>query len=215
MLTDSIERLGPSTNSTQHSKMVLTSIVSSSLIELPQWLPPMSVSPRQVQLTSCLFGRLLQNHQASLSLVPSKLLPLSGIWITWDFCMGSLRRESQFPIAVQLPYMQVLLILKGRHSVNSFHDVGPLGWGPSCGTQSPCSLRRTSVIVVVIPFIGYTADIVGCILTVPSLHLSHPSCCGSSFIPLVVVWEVKWDWGSITMNKTSGGDGIPVKLFQY
>ena len=26
--------------------------------------------------------------------------------------------------------------------------------------------------------------------------------------------EVKWDLGSITMNKASGGDGIPVELFQ-
>ena len=26
--------------------------------------------------------------------------------------------------------------------------------------------------------------------------------------------EVKWTLGSITMNKASGGDGIPVKLFQ-
>ena len=26
--------------------------------------------------------------------------------------------------------------------------------------------------------------------------------------------EVKWTLGSITMNKASGGDGIPVELFQ-
>ena len=26
--------------------------------------------------------------------------------------------------------------------------------------------------------------------------------------------EVKWDFGSITMNKASGGDGIPAELFQ-
>ena len=26
--------------------------------------------------------------------------------------------------------------------------------------------------------------------------------------------EVKWALGSITMNKSSGGDGIPVELFQ-
>ena len=26
--------------------------------------------------------------------------------------------------------------------------------------------------------------------------------------------EVKWDLGSITMNKASGGDGIPAELFQ-
>ena len=27
-------------------------------------------------------------------------------------------------------------------------------------------------------------------------------------------WKVKWALGSITMNKASGGDGIPVELFQ-
>ena len=27
-------------------------------------------------------------------------------------------------------------------------------------------------------------------------------------------WEVKWSLGSITMNETGGGDGIPVELFQ-
>ena len=32
--------------------------------------------------------------------------------------------------------------------------------------------------------------------------------------PDILEWEVKWALGSITMNKASGGDGIPVKLFQ-
>ena len=32
--------------------------------------------------------------------------------------------------------------------------------------------------------------------------------------PDVLECEVKWALGSITMNKASGGDGIPVKLFQ-
>ena len=30
----------------------------------------------------------------------------------------------------------------------------------------------------------------------------------------ILEWEVKWTLGSITMNKASGGDGIPVELFQ-
>ena len=30
----------------------------------------------------------------------------------------------------------------------------------------------------------------------------------------ILEWEVKWAVGSITMNKASGGDGIPVELFQ-
>ena len=32
--------------------------------------------------------------------------------------------------------------------------------------------------------------------------------------PDILECDVKWALGSITMNKTSGGDGIPVKLFQ-
>ena len=30
----------------------------------------------------------------------------------------------------------------------------------------------------------------------------------------ILRWEVKWAFGSITTNKASGGDGIPVELFQ-
>ena len=32
--------------------------------------------------------------------------------------------------------------------------------------------------------------------------------------PDILEWEVKWALGSITMKKASGGDGIPVDLFQ-
>ena len=32
--------------------------------------------------------------------------------------------------------------------------------------------------------------------------------------PDILECEVKWAFGSITMNKVSGGDGIPVELFQ-
>ena len=36
----------------------------------------------------------------------------------------------------------------------------------------------------------------------------------SDHIPDILECEVKWALGSITMNKASGGDGIPVELFQ-
>ena len=32
--------------------------------------------------------------------------------------------------------------------------------------------------------------------------------------PDILEWEVKWGLGNITMKKASGGDGIPVELFQ-
>ena len=34
------------------------------------------------------------------------------------------------------------------------------------------------------------------------------------FEPDILEWEVKWALGSITTNKASAGDGIPVELFQ-
>ena len=37
--------------------------------------------------------------------------------------------------------------------------------------------------------------------------ITHPE-------PYILEYEVKWALGSITVNKTSGGDGIPVELFQ-
>ena len=33
--------------------------------------------------------------------------------------------------------------------------------------------------------------------------------------PDILEWEVKWALGSITTNKASGGDGIPVSFFKY
>ena len=44
----------------------------------------------------------------------------------------------------------------------------------------------------------------------PSNHdgmVTHPE-------PDILECEVKWALGSITMNKASGGDGIPAELFQ-
>ena len=32
--------------------------------------------------------------------------------------------------------------------------------------------------------------------------------------PDILEWEIKWALGSITTNKASGGDGIPIELFQ-
>ena len=38
--------------------------------------------------------------------------------------------------------------------------------------------------------------------------------CVTHVKPDILEYEVKWSLGSTTTNKASGGDGIPVKLFQ-
>ena len=47
-------------------------------------------------------------------------------------------------------------------------------------------------------------------------HLHHPDNHDDVIIhlqPDTLEYEVKWALGSITMNKASGGDGIPAELF--
>ena len=50
----------------------------------------------------------------------------------------------------------------------------------------------------------------------PHRRPSWPWTCGSSSRPscTLLEYEVKWALESITTNKASGGDGIPVELFQ-
>ena len=47
--------------------------------------------------------------------------------------------------------------------------------------------------------------------------LHAPENCDGVITPLeprILEYEVKWALGNITTNKASGGDGIPVELFQ-
>ena len=56
----------------------------------------------------------------------------------------------------------------------------------------------------------YTEELYKKDLHNPDYHdrvITHPE-------PDILECKVKWDLGSITMNKVSGGDGIPVELFQ-
>ena len=56
----------------------------------------------------------------------------------------------------------------------------------------------------------YTEELYKKILQDPDIHngvITHLE-------PEMLECKVKWALGSITMNKASGGDGIPVELFQ-
>ena len=45
-------------------------------------------------------------------------------------------------------------------------------------------------------------------------HLDNHNGVITHLEPDILEFEVKWALGSTTMNKASGGDGIPVELFQ-
>ena len=49
----------------------------------------------------------------------------------------------------------------------------------------------------------------------PMCDWSSDVCSSDLLEPDKLECEVKWAVGSITMNKASGGDGIPVELFQF
>lgn len=50
--------------------------------------------------------------------------------------------------------MQALLAFKARCSGDLSPGTGPPGWGVQCEAQTPLSLERTSVIVIILPFVG-------------------------------------------------------------
>ena len=53
--------------------------------------------------------------------------------------------------------------------------------------------------------------------TIQKKSLNDPDYCDDMIIhldPDILECEVKWTLGSITVNKTSGGDRIPAELFQ-
>ena len=56
----------------------------------------------------------------------------------------------------------------------------------------------------------YTEELYKTVLKDPSNH----DGVIADLEPDVLEGEVKWASGSITVNKTSGGDGIPAELFQ-
>ena len=47
-----------------------------------------------------------------------------------------------------------------------------------------------------------------------SVSPDNHNCVITHLEPDILEWEVKWALGSITINIASGGDGIPVELFQ-
>ena len=56
----------------------------------------------------------------------------------------------------------------------------------------------------------YTEELYKTDLHDPDNH----DCMITHLEPDILEWEVKWALESITTNKASGGDGIPVELFQ-
>ena len=56
----------------------------------------------------------------------------------------------------------------------------------------------------------YTEELYKKVLHDPDNH----DCVITNLEPAILECEVRWVFGSITANKASGGDGIPVELFQ-
>ena len=52
--------------------------------------------------------------------------------------------------------------------------------------------------------------------TIPKASMTQiiTMVCVITYQPDILECKVKWALGSITMNKASGGDGIPAELFQ-
>ena len=110
-----------------------------------------------------------------------KLLSLCGNLEHVRFCVHPLRAESLFPTHLWHFNMHPLLAFNARRSGVSSSQCRTPGMEAQCGAWTPCSLQRTSAVVIIFPFVidiypgvcvlthGYIPPT--CLIVVPSLHL--------------------------------------------
>ena len=92
----------------------------------------------------------------------------------------------------------------------SFEYPGSAGAGPRHSIKDRNGMDLTEAEDIKKRWQEYTEELYKTDLHIPDNHddvITHLE-------PDTPEWEVKWAIESITMNKASGGDGIPVELFQ-
>ena len=83
-----------------------------------------------------------------------------------------------------------------------------------CLTWIPLTLD-VGYLFMAAPYLRLGVAPLGCSCTVQLLHApENYNGVITHLEPVILECEVKWALGSITMNKASGGDGIPFELFQ-
>ena len=95
---------------------------------------------------------VLQDKQVSLTLASFKLLFIFWVLEHVRFlCALFLRVE---PLFFTLWFLNISPAgLQSKYSGGSNSQYGPSSWGAQHGAQTHCSLRRTSAIVIILPFI--------------------------------------------------------------
>lgn len=116
--------------------------------------------------------RLLQDQQVGLIQTTFKLL--SWLWVPEcvKVCTGALRVESLFPTASGSPMLKSHWLSKPEIPGAHIPGAGALDWGARCGAQTPCSLGRTSAILIILPFVGHLPQDGGPDISLPLLPIS-------------------------------------------
>ena len=149
----------------------------------PKWLLPASLSARWVPVASCLSGRLSKISSGCDPSFFQIIASVLGLGVCEILCVP-LRVECLFPSALWLSQNKPHLPSKPNVLGAHLPGAGPPGWGAQCGAQTPHSLRRSSVIVIILLIVGHPPRV--WVLTILCLCLYYPSCCGSFFISFIV-----------------------------
>ena len=153
--------------------------VAASSVCVPRVSPAAScLSGRLSKISSCLWPRLLSNYCFS-----------PGSWSMWDF-VCPFKSGVYFPWPSDSPQIKPCQPSKANVLGDHLPGAGLLSWGALYGAQIPTSLGRTSVIVIILPFVDIGLDYTTCpphllILFWFLLYIFH---CRRSFV--LVLWSV-------------------------
>ena len=114
--------------------------------------------------------------------------------LQWDlehvrFCTHPLRAYLSFPQPFNPPEHKPRWFSKSDILGPCLPSAGSLSWGAQCGAQTTCSLGRTSVVVIILLFVGHPTQGMGLDCTANPLLLPislwlflYVLSCGRSFM---------------------------------
>lgn len=97
---------------------------------------------------------------------------------------ASLKTEPMFCIVISFLVCKPYHLPKSDFLGVPLPDAGSLCWGNQCGAWTPCSLVRTTSIVIILPFIGLLPR--GVSFDLSYLCFSYPSFSCFFFVSLLV-----------------------------
>ena len=138
----------------------------------PMCLLPGFISQRWALIVSWLSAWFSKISKGVWPCLLSNYCLFSGSWNMWEFCVHCFWEWSLY--FLPSGFLNIIPAgLESKYSGGWNSQWGPSSWGAQRGAQTHCSLRRTSAIVIILPFVGWLLGM--WVLTIPYFQSPYSS----------------------------------------